>query len=58
VAQLTSGKIFGSAAFVAEWARRLGAKFPAASVVARAVGDIGFATHGWRLAKRDEAAAA
>lgn len=54
MSQLTSGKIFGSAGFVAEWSRRLGAKFPAASVVARAVGDIGFATHGWRLAKRDE----
>lgn len=52
VPQLSSGKIYGSAAFVEKWAWRLGSKFPAASVVARVVHGNSFATHGWRLAAK------
>ena len=33
----------------------LGHLFPAKRVTARAVGEIGFATHGWKLAQADEA---
>ena len=55
VAQIGAGKVFGSAAFVMRKASGLGHLFPAKRVVARAVGEIGFATHGWRLAKADEA---
>ena len=55
VAQIGAGKVFGSAAFVMEKASGLGHLFPAKRVTARAVGEIGFATHGWRLAKADEA---
>ena len=55
VAQIGAGKVFGSAAFVAKKASGLGHLFPAKRVVARAVGEIGFATHGWKLAKADEA---
>ena len=51
VAQIGAGKVFGSAAFVMKTAFGLGHLFPAKRVVARAVGEIGFATHGWRLAK-------
>ena len=56
VAQLSSGKIYGSREYVETWTYRLGDKFPAASVPARMVGKIGYATHGWRLAKKDAAA--
>ena len=52
VAQIGVGKVFGSAAFVMQTAFGLGHLFPAKRVVARAVGEIGFATHGWRLAKK------
>ena len=55
VAQIGAGKVFGSAAFVMKTAFGLGHLFPAKRVVARAVGEIGFATHGWRLAKRSVA---
>ena len=55
VAQIGVGKVFGSAAFVMEKASGLGQLFPAKRVVARAVGEIGFATHGWKLAKAEEA---
>ena len=55
VAQIGAGKVFGSAAFVMRKASGLGHLFPAKRVVARAVGEIGFATHGWKLAKADEA---
>ena len=55
VAQIGAGKVFGSAAFVMKKASGLGHLFPAKRVVARAVGEIGFATHGWKLAKADEA---
>jgi REP element-mobilizing transposase RayT len=51
VAQIGGGKIFGSAAFVLEMVFALGERFKARHVPARAVEDIGFATHGWRLAK-------
>ena len=51
VAQIGAGKVFGSAAFVAKKASGLGHLFPTKRVVARAVGEIGFATHGWKLAK-------
>ena len=54
VAQIGAGKVFGSAAFVMKTAFGLGHLFPAKRVVARAVGEIGFATHGWKLAKRLE----
>ena len=36
---------------VAETAFALGERFKSWRVTARAVGDIGYATHGWRLAK-------
>ena len=55
VAQIGAGKVFGSASFVMEKASGLGHLFPAKRVVARAVGEIGFATHGWKLAQTDEA---
>ena len=55
VAQIGAGKVFGSMAFVMKKASGLGHLFPAKRVVARAVGEIGFATHGWKLAKVDEA---
>ena len=51
VAQIGGGKVFGSEAFVAETAFALGERFKSRRVTARAVGDIGYATHGWRLAK-------
>ena len=43
--------MFGSAAFVAETAYAQGERVTSRRVTARAVGDIGYATHGWRLAK-------
>ena len=52
VAQIGAGKVFGSAEFVRRTAFALGSRFRARSVVARSVGAIGFATHGWRLAKK------
>jgi len=55
VAQIGGGVIFGSVAFVAKMAIAFGDRFRARHVTAREVGDMGFATHGWRLAK--EAAA-
>ena len=55
VAQIGAGKVFGSAAFVMRKASGLGQLFPSKRVTARAVGEIGFATHGWKLAKADEA---
>ena len=57
VAQVGAGKIFGSEAFVRKWIDGLDDKFPAARTAAHAVGSIGFSSHGWRLAKRDERAA-
>ena len=57
VAQVGAGKIFGCEAFVRKWICGLGDKFPAARTAAHAVGSIGFSSHGWRLAKKDERAA-
>ena len=51
VAQIGGGKIFGSETFVAAMAFALGDRFRARHVPARPVEDMGFATHGWRLAK-------
>ena len=51
VAQIGSGKVFGSAAFVKKTADALGNRFRAKSVSRRPVGEIGYATHGWKLAK-------
>ena len=55
VAQIGGGKVFGSEAFVVATVYALGSRFSARHVPARAVGELGYATHGWRLAK--EAAA-
>ena len=55
VAQIGGGKIFGSMTFVMEMAITLGDRFRSRHVYARAVDDIGFATHGWRLAKESVA---
>ena len=54
VAQVGAGKIFGSEAFVMRWIYGLGDKFTAARTAAHAVGEIGFSSHGWRLAKMAE----
>ena len=51
VAQIGDGKIFGSKGFVKEEAFALGDRFRSRSVTARAVEDLGYATHGWRLAQ-------
>ena len=56
VAQIGAGKIFGSLAFVTAMAFALGDRFRARSVAAREVGELGYATHGWRLAKAAERA--
>ena len=50
VAQISSGKIFGSAAFVAEKLGRFADRVRSRSARAREVEGIGFASHGWRLA--------
>ena len=57
VAQIGAGKIFGSLAFVTATAFALGDRFRSRSVTAREVGELGYATHGWRLAKAAESAA-
>jgi len=56
VAQIGGGKIFGSEAFVVSMAFSLGDRFRSRSVCARAVEEIGYATHGWRLARAETAA--
>ena len=56
VAQIGGGKIFGSEAFVVSMAFALGERFWSRSVCARAVGELGYATHGWRLARTETAA--
>ena len=55
VAQIGGGKVFGSEAFVVATAFALGDRFRSRRVPARAVGELGYATHGWRLAKGAEA---
>ena len=54
VAQIGAGKVFGSEAFVKRTLFGLGHLFAAKRVVPRPVGEIGFATHGWKLAKKQE----
>ena len=51
VAQISGGKIYGSEEFVRRWIVWLGDKFSAAHVSAHAVGELGFSSHGWRMAK-------
>ena len=55
VAQVGAGKVFGSAGFVLRTAFALGDRFRSRGVGAHPVGGIGYATHGWRLAKAAEA---
>ena len=50
IAQIGAGKVFGSLAFVNEKASDLGHRFKTRSVAAHPVGEIGYSTHGWRLA--------
>ena len=50
VVQFSSGKILGSAAFVAEMLGLFSDRVRSRSARARAVEGIGFASHGWRLA--------
>ena len=51
VAQIGGGKIFGSESFVVTMVLAHGCCFRARHVPARAVDGLGFASHGWRLAK-------
>ena len=51
VAQIGGGKGFGSEEFVMATALALGSLFRTRRVQARPVDELGFATHGWRLAK-------
>ena len=51
VAQIGGGKVFGSEEFVMATALALGSLFRTRRVSARPVDELGFATHGWRLAK-------
>ena len=57
IVQFSSGKILGSAAFVAEMLGRFADRVRSRSARARAVEGIGFASHGWRLAAMLEKAA-
>jgi len=56
VAQIGGGKIFGSEVFVVSMAFSLGDRFRSRSIAARAVEGLGYATHGWRLARAETAA--
>ncbi len=51
VPQITAGKVFGSFEFVSATAMDLGDRFSARSVTAHPVGNIGYSTHGWKLAR-------
>ena len=53
--QLGEGKIYGSEGFVRRWLSGLGDRFSARSTGMHAVRGIGFSTHGWRIARREEA---
>ena len=53
VAQIGGGTIFGSAAFVVDMVVALRDRFRAQRVPAREVEGMGFATHGWRLARKE-----
>ena len=55
VVQIGEGKIFGSRNFVFDAVAALGDRFRSRSVTAREVELLGFATHGWRLARMAEA---
>ena len=57
IAQISCGKILGSAAFVAEMLGLFADRVRSRSARARAVDGIGFASHGWRLAAMLDAAA-
>ena len=57
IAQISSGKIFGSASFVAEMLGVFSEKVRSRSARARKVKGIGFASHGWKLAAELEKAA-
>ena len=50
IAQISSGKILGSAAFVAEMLGLFSDRVRSRSARARPVEGVGFASHGWRLA--------
>ena len=56
VVQIGDGKIFGSIGFVTEMVAMLLGRFRSRRVAARAVGDFGYATHGWRLARMEAGA--
>ena len=56
VAQIGGGTVFGGAAFVVDVVVALRDRFRTRRVPARAVEDMGFATHGWRLAKKESVA--
>lgn len=66
VVQIGAGKVFGDAAFVVATAFALGDRFRSGGIGAHPVSRlrscagevIGYSTHGWRLAKRDEEAVA
>ena len=51
VPQMTAGKVFGSFEFVGGTAAALGDRFGAKFVGAHPVGEMGYSTHGWKLAK-------
>ena len=51
VAQIGEGKIFGSEGFVVAMSFALGDRFRTRRVPVRAVVELGFATHGWKLAR-------
>ena len=55
VVQIGEGKIFGSFGFVTDAAFALGDRFRSRSVTAREVDELGYATHGWRLARSSAA---
>ena len=50
VVQVGAGKVFGDESFVIEVAFALGNRFKAGSVGAHRVEELGWSTHGWRLA--------
>lgn len=51
VPQMTAGKVFGSFEFVGGTAAALGDRFGAKFVGAHPVGEMGYSTHGWKLAR-------
>jgi hypothetical protein len=54
IVQFGAGKLFGDEAFVMTMAFALGDRFQSRSVTARAVAGVGYTTHGWRLAAKEE----